>query len=497
MGRYKERETTSGYENLIPPLIYTFEIEDMRTGRFGKGAGYTKQEARDNAWKDLKFGEESKYSPGRAPSRPPREAPTVSSGGGGGGASLSLAGCKDCAIGCFTLLILFGFLLHCLDLLGENIDSKIKARRPNYETREEKISRGVKEWQRTKDFFAGSEKRFVVTEDAPAIPEGKLLVLGKNRSGKKGLFTMNTDGTNRTAITNSSVEVIDFALCAGRDDQIVFIADQKGKGRRICVLTQGSKKIGVMELHNHIPKSECVAVAMNADSLFVTVGLNPYMSLICRSPLLPTSTHPGGLEFLVPDLNTYNHKWVSEATQNTGYRHYLYCSSPSVSPSGEKLAYVRGRFGHRYMWWEEPIDFGGDLVVRDLRTRKETRIYNNASSSTTLGSQSWSPDGSRVAFGIKGGAGRDDLIAVKRLGRWPHNQFYLLRTLGQHPAWSPDGKWIAFDYNGEVFIIEVTNAVAKSEPRGGYGTGRQTPPLAGGNIVRVGAGERPLWVTDH
>ncbi len=58
MGRYIVRETTGLSDILIPPLTYSFEIEDTKTGRIGKGAGYTKEEARNNAWKDLKYGEE-------------------------------------------------------------------------------------------------------------------------------------------------------------------------------------------------------------------------------------------------------------------------------------------------------------------------------------------------------------------------------------------------------------------------------------------------------
>lgn len=73
MGRYKERETTKFSDTIPipPPSVYRFEIEDTKTGRIGEGVGLTKKEARDNTWKDLKFGEEPKY----------REKPISSSGG--------------------------------------------------------------------------------------------------------------------------------------------------------------------------------------------------------------------------------------------------------------------------------------------------------------------------------------------------------------------------------------------------------------------------------
>ncbi|PIW76363.1 MAG: hypothetical protein CO001_01765 [Candidatus Portnoybacteria bacterium CG_4_8_14_3_um_filter_40_10] len=60
MGRYKEKDTTTILDRMLPPATCGFEIEDKKTGKVGKGAGFTKEEARDNAWKDLKYGEGSR-----------------------------------------------------------------------------------------------------------------------------------------------------------------------------------------------------------------------------------------------------------------------------------------------------------------------------------------------------------------------------------------------------------------------------------------------------
>lgn len=106
MGRYKERETTKFSDTIPipPPSVYRFEIEDTKTGRIGEGVGLTKKEARDNTWKDLKFGEEPKY----------REKPISSSGGGGGvdvGALISVGEFPIGIIG-FILLLLLAILIY-------------------------------------------------------------------------------------------------------------------------------------------------------------------------------------------------------------------------------------------------------------------------------------------------------------------------------------------------------------------------------------------------
>ncbi len=54
MGRYKEKDTTTIADLLLPPTTHSSEVEDTKTGEKGKGAGFTNEEAKDNAWKDLK-----------------------------------------------------------------------------------------------------------------------------------------------------------------------------------------------------------------------------------------------------------------------------------------------------------------------------------------------------------------------------------------------------------------------------------------------------------
>lgn len=140
MGRYKEKETTSLSDMVPPPFIHAFEIEDTKTGRIGKGAGYTKKEARNNAWRDLKFGEDPKYR--ETPiDRPISSGSGGGGGGGGGGTSISSSGLDDLA-GCLivVLLLLIGVfgVFTGLDYLSRKTEDLIKRVYPSYETSREK-----------------------------------------------------------------------------------------------------------------------------------------------------------------------------------------------------------------------------------------------------------------------------------------------------------------------------------------------------------------------
>ena len=54
MGRYKKKDTTTFLDKVLPPETHGVEIEDTKTGEVGKGAGFTKEEAKNNAWRNLK-----------------------------------------------------------------------------------------------------------------------------------------------------------------------------------------------------------------------------------------------------------------------------------------------------------------------------------------------------------------------------------------------------------------------------------------------------------
>ena len=66
-------------------------------------------------------------------------------------------------------------------------------------------------------------------------------------------------------------------------------------------------------------------------------------------------------------------------------------------------------------------------------------------------SPSWSPHGSKLAF-VRGVGGRDEVFLVGRDGDGLRR---LTRRGGYGPSWSPDGRWIAFIRAGNLFVVRT------------------------------------------
>jgi eukaryotic-like serine/threonine-protein kinase len=102
--------------------------------------------------------------------------------------------------------------------------------------------------------------------------------------------------------------------------------------------------------------------------------------------------------------------------------------SPSISPGGERMAFVSKRTGNEEIW---VCDRDGGRLVQ-LTSFK----------GPGTGTPRWSPDGHRIAFDSLA-AGNPDIYvmsanggASRRLTTGPSGNFM--------PSWSPDGKWIYF-----------------------------------------------------
>jgi dipeptidyl aminopeptidase/acylaminoacyl peptidase len=110
---------------------------------------------------------------------------------------------------------------------------------------------------------------------------------------------------------------------------------------------------------------------------------------------------------------------------------------PAWSPSGDRLAYVRGDG-----LWVRDMRTGGERVVAEVPT---FHPFTQAHVTTP----SWSPDGREIAFvgtGFKISVARADGSAVRKLTSGLDRQL--------SPAWSPDGDRIAFvSDRGDSFDI--------------------------------------------
>jgi Tol biopolymer transport system component len=129
--------------------------------------------------------------------------------------------------------------------------------------------------------------------------------------------------------------------------------------------------------------------------------------------------------------------------------------SPSISPGGERIAFVSKRTGNEEIW------------VCDRNGRRLVQLTSFQGPET--GTPRWSPDGHWIAFDSLA-AGNPDIYLIgadggtpRRLTTGPSGNFM--------PSWSPDGRWIYFksDRSGsdQIWKIPAVGGAPTQVTRGG------------------------------
>lgn len=138
--------------------------------------------------------------------------------------------------------------------------------------------------------------------------------------------------------------------------------------------------------------------------------------------------------------------------------------SPSISPDGERVAFVSTRTGNEEIW---VCDWNGTHLVQ------LTSFHGPGT-----GTPRWSPDGQQIAFDSLA-AGNPDIYLVsatggrtpRRLTKGPFSNFM--------PSWSPDGKWIysKSDRSGsdQLWKIPAEGGSPVQLTRGGASEGFASP----------------------
>ena len=149
-------------------------------------------------------------------------------------------------------------------------------------------------------------------------------------------------------------------------------------------------------------------------------------------------------------------------------------STPDWSTAGE-IAFTRSRNN-------PSCPFCSDIYVVRLGGTPRRLTYRAASS------PSWSPHGTKLAFvredHSRVNSVRKDIYIVGRDG---HGLRRLTRRGGYAPAWSPNGKWIAFIRANDLYVVRaaggglrrLVNAPTRDplDPRGGFVTSVDWQPL--------------------
>jgi hypothetical protein len=228
------------------------------------------------------------------------------------------------------------------------------------------------------------------------------------------LYLMNSDGSNRTALTEGQAGFLSPASWSPDGSRIAFVSDREGNPNIWVIDSDGGNLVNLTQHEDKdhspawSPDGEWIAFASVRDSLYWELYL----------------MRPDGSD--VQRLT-----WWEDASD----------LSPSWSPDATRLAFATKRDGN----WE--------IYVMDRDGGNLTRLTDDPSDDTN---PAWSPDGSRIAFeSTREGYAE---IYVMAVGGGEAVNISNAPFSSEHgPTWSPDGGRIAFysDRDGEwdVYVM--------------------------------------------
>ena len=260
---------------------------------------------------------------------------------------------------------------------------------------------------------ANSEGATVVSSGSvftPIASNGKI-AFNSLRVGAGEIFTMNSDGTNQTNISNNSDEDVsgEWSPDGGK---IAFISDNNGNIDIFTMQADGSNQTRLTtngsfdDTPNWSPDGAKIVFASDRD----------------RS----------GYEIYVMDADGSNQ---TRLTNSSGVDYF-----PKFSPDGGKIAFISQRSGNAEIW------------VMNANGSNAVNLTNNSADDYEL---SWSADGSRIAF-TSHRSGNGEIWVMNSDGSNPVN---LTNNAADdyQPAWSPDGTKIAFtsqrNDNTDIYVM--------------------------------------------
>lgn len=124
-------------------------------------------------------------------------------------------------------------------------------------------------------------------------------------------------------------------------------------------------------------------------------------------------------------------------------------STPSYSPDGQTITFESDRAGPFEIWHMDPDG---------ANPRQITDLGGSAFASR------FSPDGTRIAFNLRGGEGRIDVWVMNADGSDQHMLMDTPQLNEMCPAWSPDGLFLTYHVFGEGEIAADIAYVSVEDP---------------------------------
>lgn len=379
-------------------------------------------------------------------------------------------GASGFGYGVLFLICVVIFFAAGFDKVIEN--EVIKKIWPTYQTRAEKALKQKQEWEQWKYFSTSSDKWLKTSGTTPFIP-GAIIVVSHHESGYSIIYSVNPNTSRANSITHFPRRITNLSLSSD-GEKIAFIAGQENN--EIYVMNSDGTNIRRVTKTTDGSAYREITWSSSPSFILATRQDHPYAKTIWMIERDRNQPH-----MIIPTYEEYANKWVPESKK----QHFTFysCESPSVSPDGKKLAFVRNEYSGSLSW---AFQKRSQICLKELKSAfgpghdKETYLKDFGAARVRLGPQAWSPDGNKIVFQIS--FGEKDSIGIWNLRNWSSlSEPEWLKVPGKNPSWSLDGKWIAFnDGKGAVYAYEITSE----------------------NIVKIAGpkfngkpGEIPLWIS--
>jgi len=221
-------------------------------------------------------------------------------------------------------------------------------------------------------------------------PNGKELLYTSYLSRQPELYMRSVSGGDPRRLTQDS------AVELGSK----FTPD--GTNIILSTLVRGSRNIALMDLRGRIIRS-----ITNSAALDVSPSMSPD-----GQQVVYCSNRGGGPQIYVLSMNGGSDSRISFTGSN-------YCTSPSWSPAGDKIAFVCRQGGNQIFV----------VPVGTTQAIQTTFVGNNED-------PSWSPDGRYLVFSSDFGGGARSIVAQPIAGGAPR-QVTFSKSRDSQPAWSP------------------------------------------------------------